>query len=201
MDAGVKKDTHHDTARDDAPEVAELKVIMLGDCGVGKSTVIYRLHSGKFDPNRRNVIVCDFMRKNVEVDGITYRLCLWDTVGQERFAVLHHTYFRAIVALVFALNDEDSFANIGHWLTEVLTHRDLTDPASFPFVLIGNKSDLSAAVVSQEDIAAWCRDHYNMPYYQCSAKTGEGVTEAFTAAVARYASLPCPDHTHCSTCC
>ena len=171
-------------------KVVELKVIVLGDYGVGKSTVIYRLFSGKFDPNRKNVIGCDFMRKNVEIGDATYRLCLWDTAGQERFKLLTSVYYRNVccVVLMFAVDNKDSFINLDTWLAEVMALSGITDPNTFPFVLIGNKSDLDA-VVTQDDMAAWCANNYNMPYYLCSAKTGEKVMEAFTAVATRYASI------------
>ena len=171
---------------------AFLKVVLLGDGGVGKSSLIQRFVSNKFDPSLFHTIGVEFLNKDLEVDGDRYTLQIWDTAGQERFKSLRTPFYRGsdCCLLTFAIDDAQSFQNIAMWKKEFLYYADVKDPDSFPFVVLGNKSDLiGERKVSVEEVRAWCTQNGKLPFYETSAKDALNVDLAFEAAIRRVATL------------
>ena len=125
---------------------AFLKVVLLGDGGVGKSSLIQRFVSNKFDPSLFHTIGVEFLNKDLEVDGERYTLQIWDTAGQERFKSLRTPFYRGsdCCLLTYAIDDPQSFQNIAMWKKEFLYYADVKDPENFPFVVLGNKIDLAS---------------------------------------------------------
>lgn len=170
---------------------AFLKVVLLGDGGVGKSSLIQRFVSNKFDPSLFHTIGVEFLNKDIEVDGDRYTLQIWDTAGQERFKSLRTPFYRGTdcCLLTFAIDDGQSFQNIAMWKKEFLYYADVKDPENFPFVVLGNKSDLSGErKVNSEDAKLWCGQNGRLPYYETSAKDAVNVDLAFAAAIRRVSS-------------
>ena len=93
-----------------------------------------------------------------------------------------------ICLLVYALDDEQSFYNLDIWKREFLYYADIKDPNSFPFVLLGNKSDIGEGryEVKDEDVKNWCQANGNMKHFRTSAKDSINVIQAFTASVERW---------------
>ena len=165
-----------------------LKVVLLGDGGVGKSSLIQRFMSNKFDPSLFHTIGVEFLNKDLVVDGDRYTLQIWDTAGQERFKSLRTPFYRGTdcCLLTFAIDDSQSFQNIAMWKKEFLYYADVKDPDNFPFVVLGNKSDLSAErKVTSDEAELWCGQNGRLPYYETSAKDAVNVDLAFTAAIRR----------------
>ena len=97
------------------------KVLLLGDSGVGKSSIIQRLDKNKFSDRFLTTIGIDYIKKNFIIDDQKVILQIWDTAGQERFHTITKTYYKGAhgVALVFDLTQEDSFKNINFWIDSV----------------------------------------------------------------------------------
>lgn len=169
-----------------------LKVVLLGDGGVGKSSLIQRFVSNKFDPSLYHTIGVEFLNKDLDVDGEKYTLQIWDTAGQERFKSLRTPFYRGsdCCLLTFALDDLQSFQNISMWKKEFLYYADVKDPDNFPFVILGNKSDLvEERKLSKDDARTWCNENGKLPYFETSAKDAVNVDSAFAAAIRRVAEL------------
>ncbi len=167
---------------------AFLKVVLLGDGGVGKSSLIQRFVSNKFDSSLFHTIGVEFLNKDLEVDGGRYTLQIWDTAGQERFKSLRTPFYRGTdcCLLTFAIDDAQSFQNIAMWKKEFLYYADVKDPDSFPFVVLGNKSDLGGdRKVNEADARAWCGHNGELPYFETSAKDAVNVDLAFVEAIRR----------------
>ena len=167
-----------------------LKVVLLGDGGVGKSSLMNRFVSGKFDTQSFHTIGVEFLNKDVTVDGETYTLQIWDTAGQERFKSLRTPFYRGsdLCLLVFAVDDVKSFKNMSMWKKEFLYYADVRED-NFPFILLANKIDVEERAVSQEEADSWCRSNGGIPYYETSAKDSTNVDSAFIAAVKRLHAL------------
>lgn len=106
------------------PNSLEAKICVLGAQGVGKTSLVHRFVKGTFNPaTTTSTIGASFLTKRVlDIDsGITVRLQLWDTAGQERFRSISKLYYRgaSAVVLVYSLLDEQSFLEMGRWLSEV----------------------------------------------------------------------------------
>ena len=167
--------------------IPELKVIIIGDAGVGKTSLIYRLVINKFDPARMSALGFDYLTKRIAIQEQIYQLMLWDTAGSERTAVpLHRIYYRnpSCIVLVFSVDNRDSFFNLDKWYKECVQY-SLVDIENVPFVLLGNKTDLET-VVTPDEVKTWCDKHHNIPYVETSAKNGSGVQEGFELVTKRY---------------
>ena len=168
-----------------------LKVVLLGDGGVGKSSLMNRFVSGKFDSQSFHTIGVEFLNKDVTVEGQSYTLQIWDTAGQERFKSLRTPFYRGsdLCLLVYAVDDVKSFKNLATWRKEFLYYADVREKDNFPFILLGNKIDVNERAVSQEEVHHFCKEIGGIPYYETSAKDSTNVDVAFNAAVKRLNEL------------
>lgn len=164
-----------------------LKVILLGDGGVGKSSLMNRYVTSKFDSHLLHTIGVEFLNKELEVDGRRVTLQIWDTAGQERFRSLRTPFYRGsdCCLLTFSVDDGQSFSNLSNWKKEFAYYADVKDPDRFPFVVLGNKLDVPERQVSGEDARQWCRENGGHPYFETSAKEATNVGSAFEEAVRR----------------
>eukprot|EP00919_Chromeraceae_sp_WS-2016_P056073 GHVR01133149.1.p1 GENE.GHVR01133149.1~~GHVR01133149.1.p1 ORF type:complete len:185 (+),score=14.83 GHVR01133149.1:46-600(+) len=136
----------------------------------------------RFTSQYRITIGADFMTKEVLVEDKQVTLQIWDTAGQERFQSLGVAFYRGAdaCALVFDLNSQKTFEALSSWHEEFLAQANPRDPSLFPFVVFGNKVDLVAQGKKSQSCKAmaWCKSK-NIPFFETSAKSSEGVEEAF----------------------
>lgn len=169
-----------------------IKVLLIGDSGVGKSSLLLSFTTGSFDENISATIGIDFKVKKVDVvdahtgDKARVNLQLWDTAGQERFRTLTSSYYRGAqaVVLVYDVNEPQTFNGLRKWLDEANSYcrRDDTESNGVVFLLIGNKTDLctdEAAMPLPASTAQGFAQENNMLFALASAKTKMGVAQAF----------------------
>lgn len=156
-----------------------VKVIFVGDSGVGKTCLMERVFSDKFDVNTPSTIGCDFRFKRLKFDQKNVGLTLWDTAGQDRFQALTANYYRGAqgVLYVFDVTRRETLQSLeAKWMA------DFDSYATYPNavkMIIANKVDLEdERQVSSDEGAAFARDH-NCLYQETSAKTDYGVYDAF----------------------
>jgi len=161
---------------------ALLKVIILGDSGVGKTSLMNQFVHKRFSNQYKATIGADFLTKEVVIDDKLVTLQVWDTAGQERFQSLGVAFYRGADAcvLVYDITDAKSFDNLNSWMEEFLTHADPANRDTFPFAVLGNKADLAPKrQVSAAKVAAWCASKVNVPHFETSAKESVNVDQAF----------------------
>jgi Ras-related protein Rab-7A len=145
------------------------KLIILGNSGVGKTSLMERYVSARFQQQYKATIGADFSTKDVQVGDDLVTLQIWDTAGQERFQSLGVAFYRGADAcvLVFDVTEPGSFAKLDQWRDEFIRSADIRDPAEFPFLLLGNKADVDAArhAVPEEAVAAWCAAKGGIPHF------------------------------------
>ncbi|EEP80216.1 GTP-binding protein ypt7 [Uncinocarpus reesii 1704] len=158
-----------------------LKVIILGDSGVGKTSLMNQYVNKKYSASYKATIGADYLTKEVLVDDRLVTMQLWDTAGQERFQSLGVAFYRGAdcCVLVYDVNNSKSFENLDSWRDEFLIQASPRDPESFPFV--GNKVDVdeSKRMISTKRASTYCQSKGNIPYFETSAKEAINVEQAF----------------------
>ena len=131
-----------------------LKVIMVGDSGVGKTSLLDRFIRGEYSEQYKATIGSDFLTKEMKIGEKTITLQLWDTAGQERFRGLGSAFYRGAdgCIIVYDVASRKSFDNIPIWREEFLNHGQVEDIAHFPISVIGNKIDLGERCATSEEI-------------------------------------------------
>lgn len=157
------------------------KLLLIGDSGVGKSRLLLRFVDDTYTESYISTIGVDFRIRTMEINGKTAKLQIWDTAGQERFRTITSSYYRGAhgILVVFDLTDKESFANVREWMKEV----DRFACENVNVVLVGNKSDTDPKRprrISAEAAQELADDlKGGISYCETSAKTGNGVVEAF----------------------
>lgn len=133
----MNKVRRHDEPNHDAL----VKLIIIGDSGVGKTNILMRFCEADFKENYVATIGVDFKIKILPVDGMKLKLQIWDTAGQERFKNITQTYYKGAggIILVYSVTDEQSFDNVEKWMHQIA---DNTSP-DVKKILVANKSDLT----------------------------------------------------------
>ncbi|XP_066246406.1 ras-related protein Rab-18-B-like [Euwallacea similis] len=165
-----------------------LKILIIGESGVGKSSLLLRFTEDNFDPEQTLTIGVDFKTKRVSVDGNTVKLAIWDTAGQERFRTLTPSYYRDAqgAILVFDVSSYQTFAKLETWLDELETY---STKSNIVKMIVGNKIDVEKREVSREQVMAFARRHQTL-YIEASAKTKHGVQSAFEELVHKIIQTP-----------
>ena len=157
-----------------------LKILTLGDTTVGKSSIVLRYSDDKFnESNTLATIGIDFKIKQVYRGGELIKVSIYDTAGQERFQNIIKHYYRGAngVLLTYDITNRSSFEKLDFWLQDLKENSD--DIEDLYICLIGNKIDIEdKREVMSEEANKYAKDN-NMPYFEVSAKTGEGIKKLF----------------------
>eukprot|EP01119_Soliformovum_irregulare_P006668 TRINITY_DN188_c0_g1_i1.p1 TRINITY_DN188_c0_g1~~TRINITY_DN188_c0_g1_i1.p1 ORF type:complete len:206 (-),score=41.37 TRINITY_DN188_c0_g1_i1:62-679(-) len=167
-----------------------LKVVILGNAGVGKTSVMNQYVNRKFSAAYKATIGADFLTREVMVDGKLVTMQIWDTAGQDRFQSLGVAFYRGSDAciLVYDVNNGASFEALQTWKDEFLLQARPSHPEEIPFVVLGNKIDMPEnRMVSQRRAQTWCQS-FNAPHYETSAKDGINIEQAFATMAQRVVS-------------
>jgi len=160
-----------------APYDMQIKLLMIGDSGVGKTCLLLRYANDSFSPTFITTIGIDFKIKNIEIDDKRIKLQIWDTAGQERFRTITTSYFRGAqgIVLVYDVTDRRSFESIRNWISQIQQHADV----HVNKILVGNKSDmLDGKVVSSEE-GQKLANEFKMEFWEASAKNDVNVEKTF----------------------
>ena len=162
-----------------------LKIIVLGDANVGKTSILQRYVTASDPGYTKPTLGADFTKKEVVVNDQFVTVNIWDTAGQEQFHSVSMSYYRGAdcCVLVFDITKKGSFESLKNWRKKFIEATGCT-VEDFPFVVMGNKCDREAERdVSKEDAEAWCKENGGIPYFESSAQLNIGVEDAFMSII------------------
>lgn len=158
------------------------KIIIVGNSGVGKTSILTRYTDDVFTESFISTIGVDFRFKTIPIENKytnkieTIKLQIWDTAGQERFKNITSAYYRNAdgLVIVYDITDKKSFSNITNWISEAKSYMENT----IPIIIIGNKSDREDRQVSYEELEEFSKK-YNFLYLETSAREENNIELIF----------------------
>ncbi len=172
------------------------KITVIGDARVGKTTLIHKFTQSHFDKNYIKTIGAQLSIFNDEINGDKIKLQFWDIAGQDDFHFLRRSFFKnsKTAIIVYSLEEnklgEESFNHIPFWYNEIIKYC-----GNIPIVVFANKVDLvDEDNIDKSEIQKIVSKFNFLEYYITSAKTGNGVIEAFSAIIkelySKFKALP-----------
>ena len=157
-----------------------LKLLLLGDSSVGKTSILLKYISNKFDESSISTVGVDYMDKIIDYNKFKIKLQIWDTSGEEKFRTITKNFYRNADGLlvVFDLTKKESYNHIKSWINEAKENND-----KLKTILIGNKLDLKDERIVTIDVAKQFAEKNNLKYIETSAKDGTNINESFQAII------------------
>ncbi|CAM9356184.1 unnamed protein product [Pylaiella littoralis] len=155
----------------------EVKVVLLGDTGVGKSSLVHRFVTNNFKPYSESTIGASFMSKMIMVDGSPMKFQIWDTAGQEKYHSLAPMYYRGAGAaiVVYDITKMHSFRTLKEWINELQAQ----GPQDIAIAIAGNKRDLESQREVESSTAQAYADEIGAMFVETSAKDDTHVQDMF----------------------
>ncbi|XP_009773878.1 ras-related protein RABC2a-like [Nicotiana sylvestris] len=166
------------------------KILLVGDSGVGKSSLLLSFISQHPPQDLSPTIGVDFKIRMLTVGGKRLKLTIWDTAGQERFGALTSSYYRGAhgIILVYDVTRRETFTSLSEtWAKDIKFYS--TNPECIK-MLVGNKVDRdSERAVTREEGLAFAKEH-NCLFLECSARTRENVQLCFKDLTKKILEVP-----------
>ena len=178
MSSELRRDMDTKSTLDDFD--IKLKIMVLGESMVGKTSLITRYTNDKFGGRYLCTVGIDFQKKKIEKNGKRVLLQIWDTAGQERFRNVTKNYFQASQGFILAydINNKDSFEKVQYWVEEIKSNAE----EKIKCILIGTKCDLDKREVSEEE-GQNLGKQYGYKFLETSAKDNININETFETLV------------------
>ena len=164
----------------DSKEVKEdykLKLVVVGDSGVGKTNLIKRFANNTFNSNSKATVGVEFLSKSFKINNRVFKIEMWDTAGQERYKSITAAYYKGAkgALVVYDITSKISFENLDKWILEIKekSSKDLK------LMIIGNKSDLKDGRQVTNEEAMKKAEDTGIPLMETSALDSTNVKEAF----------------------
>jgi len=163
--------------KDYEKEDYKVKLIIVGDSGVGKTNLISRFASDKFQSNSKATIGVEFIYKTLKINKEIFKVEIWDTAGQERYKSITSAYYKGAkgAIIVYDITSETSFNNIENWINEVKSKAS----NNIQIMIIGNKTDLYKERKISVEKGIEKAKTLNFHLFEASALDKTNVKEAF----------------------
>ncbi|XVF74595.1 hypothetical protein PTKIN_Ptkin13bG0122400 [Pterospermum kingtungense] len=170
-------------------KIIQAKLVLLGDMGTGKTSLVLRFVKGQFLDHQEPTIGAAFFTQILSVTEATVKFDIWDTAGQERYHSLAPMYYRGAAAavVVYDISSMDTFVRAKKWVQELQRQGN----PNLVMALVANKSDLdSRREVENEDGEQFAQEN-GMFFMETSAKSAQNVNELFYE-IAKKLAKACP---------
>jgi Ras-related protein Rab-1A len=153
------------------------KLVLIGDSGVGKSSLLMRFSDDLYSENYISTIGVDFRFRTVNVNNKVIKLQIWDTAGQERFRSITSAYYRGAdaVLICYDVTNAESFDHVEEWISELFN----VGNSDIIKLIIGNKADQENNKVIATEMGIQLAEKNNCEFIETSAKTSTNVDTAF----------------------
>ena len=166
-------------------ELNGIKIALLGNSGVGKTSIIFRYTTGKFDSDSLITKGANFSESEIEINGKIYYLDIWDTAGQEQYRSLGKYFYKDayIVILVYDISNKQSFEDLKNiWYSDLIRYGEKCTVIA----IVGNKVDLyENEEVTENEGRAFAKEKKAL-FMQVSAKNDDNITALFKALISKY---------------
>lgn len=155
-----------------------IKICLLGEANVGKTSLVYRYIENKFRENYKSTLGVNLLKKDLVIEGYgNVAATIWDLGGQESFRSLRKLYLEGAngALVIFDWTQRESFLKLEDWIQDFRLDRK-----EEPIILIGNKDDLKDKEKVSKKEALELAKRYGLQFLSTSAKTGSNVEEAFS---------------------
>ncbi|OMJ72844.1 hypothetical protein SteCoe_28613 [Stentor coeruleus] len=157
-----------------------VKVLILGDQAIGKTSLMLRFTDDNFNDNYFNTLGIDFKSKSIIYKGREYLLQIWDSAGQEQFKNITRTYYKKSSAIIVAFDStrSDSFDNVRTWITNITV--EIED--KIPIVIVATKCDIEG---SNDNIkkGKFLAKELRLSYFKTSSKMNINIEKLFVHLV------------------
>jgi small GTP-binding protein len=156
-----------------------IKICLLGEANVGKTSLVYRFIENQFRDNYKSTLGVNLLKKDLNIEGYGgVAATIWDLGGQESFRSLRKLYLEGAngALVIFDWTQKESFLKLDSWIQDFRLERK-----DEPILLIGNKDDLKDKKKVSKDESLELARRYGLNFLSTSAKTGSNVEEAFNA--------------------
>ena len=184
-----KDNNMNDNTDQDNDNEESIKVVLIGESGVGKTSIIAQFVKGSFNPDLMSTNGATFSTKKIEFKEYkkTISFEIWDTAGQEKYRSLSKMFFKeaTVTLIVYDITNKSSFEEIkNYWMSLV---RD-NGPKEIIMYIVGNKSDLfEREAVNEEEVRNYAQKE-NILFWSTSAKDATGINELFLEIGNKYLS-------------
>ena len=157
-----------------------IKIIMVGEAGVGKSSILSMYCEDRYCTQYAATIGVDFFSKNLVIDSKKIKLQIWDTAGQERFRSITSSYYRGanVAILVFDMSNVNSFSRLNYWLDQIKIY---IPDNNYKIIVLGNKCD-SEISINENMISEFTKKN-KIDFVKVSAKQNIGIDKVFNDLV------------------
>ena len=163
-----------------------VKVVLLGQAGVGKTCIITKFITGEFNPDQMTSLSAQYISKQMTFNDKVIKFDIWDTAGQERFRALAKIFYKdaKVICLCYDITSKESFQELKDYWYEKQTKLNANgDPI---FAVVANKNDLYQSAQVQDDEGRAFAKSINAIFQSTSAKSDSGIASLFENIGKRY---------------
>ena len=174
-----------------ANEFINFKIIIIGNSGVGKSSILKRAVKNIFDENYKNTIGFEFLLMHFCVNDLKIKLQIWDTCGQEKYRSLVQGFYKntSLAIIVYDISDIKAYQDLDIWIKDLRSQTD----QELPIFIVGNKSDReNERQITYKEAQEFSLSRRTKYFIECSAKTGYNIENIFNEA-AKYLYSACKE--------
>ena len=157
------------------------KLVVLGDSGVGKTTIVHQFTEGEFRADFKATIGVDFSSKTIEIGEDSVDLNIWDTAGEERFHSVGVAFYRGVeaVILVYDITQKETLDHLQKWKEELYINSGIPTSEEIPMIIFGNKADLEDQRQVSREAAEGYASSNMLDYIETSAFSGQNIGDVF----------------------